>query len=192
MSSTAFVSSSVLSVSTGSGVGAAVVAAALGSDVSAVPGSSSALQPARTSATAAPRTATRRVTWTMRRPALGFSRKRTAHPRNRRARRPIGHTTGRRWPTPSTSEPGLAAAHDEHRHYGGQRRRGSYMRDRRPPTADLLTARLFRTADYPQIEDAIAAARDAGMTWADIEELTGLSVVTLRQAHRQALARAAD
>lgn len=66
------------------------------------------------------------------------------------------------------------------------------MRDRKPPTADLLTARLFRTADYPQIEDAIAAARDAGMTWADIEELTGLSVVTLRQAHRRALARAAD
>lgn len=61
-----------------------------------------------------------------------------------------------------------------------------------PSTADLLTARLFRTADYPRIEDAIAAARDAGMTWADIEELTGLPVADLQAAHRRARKRAGE
>lgn len=64
--------------------------------------------------------------------------------------------------------------------------------ERRPPTADLLTARLFRTTAYARVEDAIAAARDAGMTWADIEEPTGLPVADLQAAHRRAVERAAN
>lgn len=64
--------------------------------------------------------------------------------------------------------------------------------ERRPPTADLLTARLFRTTAYTRVEDAISAARDAGLTWGDIEELTGLPMADLQAAHRRARRRARE